>query len=130
MYEVIISFEHVGKYESFKEAAIKFFEGIKAVLDKGASWQWLETMNFLVRTSPGESEGVMLFYDARDFACNIGLLKNGEIQPDVAEPAPEVVSQAYKKCFEEMELAQRQELVVMLEQLHKKIVDLSNCIVG
>lgn len=127
-YEVIISLEIIGQYESFKVAISKFLEEIKAVIKKGVSWQWLETMNFIVRIDPNGPPIPMPFYEVRDFAIVTGLLKNGkgEVQPDALEPAPEIILQAYNDCVKQMGLGQLQELSEAIGRLHKKDVDLIN----
>lgn len=128
MYEVIISLEPIGQYESFKTAYFKFIEEIKTILKQGSSWQWLETMNFLVRIDPSGSTIPMPFYEARDFAFDVGLMKKdtAEIQPDAIEPTAEIVLQAYHDYEEQMGFAQLQELGEMIGKLHKQTMDLKN----
>lgn len=116
MFEVLVNLKPVGEYTSFNEAFIKFFEEIDAALKEGTSVQWLETANFLVRKDPS-GIGVMTFYDARDFAYDIGLMADCKIQKDVAEPAPTVVSQAFTDCAVKRGIAEVLELTAMLEQV-------------
>lgn len=119
MYEAIVNLKPVGSFKSFNEAFIKFFEEIVKVIEGGTSYQWLETANFLVSTQPGEPTGVMTFYDARDCAHDIGLMVDGKIQQGVAEPAPGVISQAFKDCADKRELHEINELNAMVEEMLK-----------
>lgn len=119
MFEIIVGLQRVGSYKSFNEALIKFFEEIGLVIQKGTSYQWLETSNFVAITHSSEPTDVMNFYDARDFACEIGLLVKGKIQRGVPEPKLGVVLQAFKECAEKKELAELNLLVKMVEDLLK-----------
>jgi hypothetical protein len=121
-YEAIVGMESIGKYKSFNEAFIKFFEGINLTLEKGTSYQLLETTNFLVCTNSLIVIGVMPFYEARDFAYGIGLLVDGKIQQKVNEPTPDVVLKTYKKLTEKMVAAEFHGLLATLQQILKVTV--------
>lgn len=87
MFQVLVSLNELGTFESFNEAFKLFWKKIREVVrEKGASYQWLETSNFIV-LKKGDIEHPVGFYDAKDFAYEIGLLAgNGEIQENANEP--------------------------------------------
>jgi hypothetical protein len=120
-FEAIVGMKLVGKYKSFNKALIKFLEEISIVLKAGTSVQWLETANFLVSTGSSDPIGVMTFYEARDFAYDIGLMVDGEIQQGVAEPAAEVVSKAFKDCATQREIGEVEQFLSLVEEVLKLV---------
>jgi hypothetical protein len=117
MYEVIVSMKSVGTYLSFKQAFTVFYESIKKVLEKGTSYQWLETTNFLVNKNDPEIIQLMNFYEGRDSAYRLGLLVDGKIQADIAEPAPELVSREFEICTGKRNVTQTESLIFELGQI-------------
>ena len=105
----------VGSYATFVEAASKFFNEIDVFIREGTSFQWLETTNFLVRTEQNESIGLMTFYEARDFSCDIRLLVEGKLKLHVTEPTPEVVTLAFNECARNRALAETQHLIAVIK---------------
>ncbi len=102
MFEAIVGLKNLGKFSSFNEAFTTFGEKIKEAIGNGTTVQWLESTNFLVQNDTSGAEvGFMTFYEARDFACKIGLLDGGRLQENVAEPPPEVVMEAFQRCAAE-----------------------------
>ena len=79
MFKVMYNFKTVGKYKTFSESFTKLYNQLVEDLKKGASYQFLETAIWI--ESPFSKDPIM-FYEARDIACNIGLLKDGELNPD------------------------------------------------
>ncbi len=99
-YEIMINIEKRGcPRKSFKEAWLAFMEETRKELQKGTSWQVLETTYFLIFKF-NENELVFSFYEARDFAYTIGLMKNGEIHSDyddtIMEPTVRRILGAFK----------------------------------
>lgn len=63
------------KTASFKEAWKAMYEYVKKGLDSNSMpWQLLETGIWIVQPSGAP----IMFYDARDMACNAGWLVNGK----------------------------------------------------
>lgn len=99
-FRVIIKLKKVAEFETCLEALRDFFPRIHQMLKVGVSLQILETMNFIeydIMFSDGQSvRSPMNFYDARDFAHEIGLMKGkGKMQRDVTEIPDEVVRRKF-----------------------------------
>ena len=87
MFKVMIAMQDVATAPNFPEAFALMYREIKKLLDNGTSYQVLETTNFISWLDPGSEEEIVLpFYDARDLAYTLGLIKNeGELQPVTVE---------------------------------------------
>lgn len=111
MFNVTVALEARGTYPTFAEAFIKFFKDIKAMLDKGTSYQVLETACWIemeTTENDGPMRMIMNFYDARDLAYDLGLLVgNGQL----VEPAPEIAPDRVSAAFRRNTLAQASALV-------------------
>lgn len=83
MFELTYGLEKVGIYESFSKSFIELYKRLNVDLEKGMAWQTLETTIWIVKK--GTNHPIM-FYEARDKACNIGLLVDGKINPDFKNP--------------------------------------------
>lgn len=79
MFELTYNLEVVGKYKNFSDAFIELYKKLKEDLKQGISYMLLE--NAIWIKSPFSDHPIM-FYEARDIACNIGLLKDGVLNPD------------------------------------------------
>jgi len=80
MYQVTYALSRIGNYKTFEEAFIALYKKLKEDMEgPGMSWQLLETAVWI--EEPGMM-GPTMFYEARDRACTMGLLKDGELNPD------------------------------------------------
>jgi len=100
MFRIIVGLEDVGEFPKFTEAFKLFFAKIKEQVTGGTSWQVLETSNFIVYVTPTDKRP-MSFYQARDFAYEIGqLVGRGELR-EVEEPSESTLEAAFAKVVEE-----------------------------
>ncbi len=79
MYKLTIELKEVGEYKTFSEAFRELYERVKKMLKDGMALFTLEQTIFIET----EIDGIKCplgFYDARDLACEIGLLENGKLQ--------------------------------------------------
>ena len=76
--------ETVGEYDTFPEAFTELHNRLKKDLEKGTSWQMVETTIWI--EPPGWNEGPLSFYQSRDIACWMGLLVDGKINPNFKDP--------------------------------------------
>jgi len=79
MHKLIYSLDHVGEYDTFEEAFVELFKRLTKDIKKGTSWQMVETSIWI--ESP-DRELPMLFYEARDRACDLGILIDGKLNPE------------------------------------------------
>ena len=83
MYKVVYGMQKYGNYETFEEAFAKLYRILKKDIEAGnMSWQVLETAVWIEtpkRPIP------MYFYEARDHACDIGLLIDGKLNKEMLE---------------------------------------------
>jgi hypothetical protein len=63
--------------EDFKGAFRAMFYYVKNALERGMSWQELETAIWI--ETPTNGAAPICFYDARDIACEAGWLVDGEL---------------------------------------------------
>lgn len=86
MYKLTYALKKVGDYDTFEEAFIKLFELLTADLKPegpGMSYQLLETAIWIEEPDVMAWSGKpTMFYEARDKACKMGLLKDGDLNPD------------------------------------------------
>lgn len=83
MYELTYGLQTIGKYKTFEDAFIALYNRLNKDMEgPGMSWQLLETAVWIME--PGEDLPTM-FYDARDRACRMGLIKDGKLNPDYKE---------------------------------------------
>jgi len=76
MYKVTIALKDVGTRSNFADAFRLFWEEVMKMLKEGSSWQVLETACWI------DNNGKVLhFYEARDLAYDLGVLRDGELQP-------------------------------------------------
>lgn len=86
MYKLTYVLEKAGEYKTFEEAFTELYRRLNIDLENdNMSYQVLETMIWI---EVPNSMSPMLFYDARDHACRIGLLKDGKINPDYNKKNP------------------------------------------
>ena len=79
MFELTYGLEMVGSYKSFSKTFMELYKRLNSDLKEGMSWQFLETTIWIKKvgtTSP------IMFHEARDRACRIGLLIDGKINPN------------------------------------------------
>lgn len=96
MFKVKVGCENRGDFEKFVDAFSLFFTEVVEQVDSGTTVGWLEATNFIVYTAPGK-EIPMNFYQARDFAYDIGLLAGkGELQ-NINEPPEAVIESRFDK---------------------------------
>jgi|GEM_PF-6830094 len=90
-FKVTVFLKDVAVYEKLTEAMVDFFTKIKEAIADGTSWQALETTNFIVMIDEDGAEYPAEFYDVRDFACENGVLKDGQIVKDAPEPPADAI---------------------------------------
>jgi len=78
MYEAVFALESLGSFSLFEEAFKALYHKIKS--EPNLSLQVLETATWIREES---SKVPIMFYDARDMACNLGLLKDGKLVEEV-----------------------------------------------
>jgi hypothetical protein len=99
-FEVLVSLKKVGEFDTFVQAFRVFFAKIKETLAQGTSLQVFETANFITLIRGNGQKFPMDFYQARDFAYEIGLLAgDGELQENVKEPPLDVILSAFLEAF-------------------------------
>jgi len=87
MFRVLVGLRDIGASEKFTDAFRMFWEAVKRMVNGGTSMQMLETSNFLVYEKADGGKIPMTFYEARDFAYDLGLLAgHGELQ-NIEEPS-------------------------------------------
>jgi hypothetical protein len=91
MFGLTIEGKEVGKFDTFVEAFSTMFHKVKEIIERGTSWQSLETACWI--DCNGKDE--LMFYDAKDLAYNIGLLKDGELQDGVKELPPKLMEEIF-----------------------------------
>lgn len=87
IYVVTIGLADVGVFNNFPDAFKKFWTDALKQLEKGTTWQVLETMNWITRIS--NTQLPILIYDARDLAFDIGL-----ITPSGQPKTPPIINEA------------------------------------
>ena len=82
MFKAVYSLKEIGSFETFKEAFKALYDIVQAELGKVTlSWQILEAATWIENTSQMINLPV-LFFDARDIACDKGWLVNGKWQEE------------------------------------------------
>ncbi len=105
-FKVIVLMKEIGKYDTFEEAFAKFFTLIKeklATTEMPALQLWeMKTTSFIEHEVETRFLGdkstircVLNFYAARDFAYDVGLLKDGELQKLEEPVSLELVNLAF-----------------------------------
>ena len=104
MYKLVVEMKDVGTFETFSEAFREFFKKIKEITSSGmgTSWQVLETMCWIERHYDETYNIVryLYFYEARDLAYRIGLMKEMKIQENVGVDE-RVANSLIDRAFEE-----------------------------
>lgn len=99
MCTVMIGLKELENFSTFSEAFKLFLSKVKEqVKQQGATWQVLETTNFIFLTTADGKKFAMDFYRVRDFAYENGLMNNGEFQEREELPV-EVVRRAFEKSM-------------------------------
>ncbi|MBI2676858.1 MAG: hypothetical protein HYX21_02860 [Candidatus Yanofskybacteria bacterium] len=105
MFEVVVAMETVGKFPNFQEAFRVFFDKVKKLVGQGASLNvlgttcWIEYSNIL-----------MYFYDARDLAYKVGVLKG---RGELVDPLPKIDHQVIDVAFAERALVAFEEFMMV-----------------
>lgn len=93
MFELVYNISKVGKFDTFVEAFIKLYELLSKDLEEtGTAWQLVETSIWIQEGS----KDPMMFYDARDYACEIGLLINGKLNEKMVEESKRINGLSYQ----------------------------------
>lgn len=82
-FDVEIGLEKHFYHDTFVEAYKCFYSEIMAVMKQGTSHQWLETSNYIkhtVKTLHGPVDCVLNFFQAKDLAYIVDVLKDGKLQ--------------------------------------------------
>jgi hypothetical protein len=81
MFKLVYSMEPCGEFPTFEEAFIELYKRLSKDLEEGTSCLLVEQTIWIEE----DNEGPMMFYEARDYACNIGLLVNGKLNEEMAK---------------------------------------------
>jgi hypothetical protein len=82
-------------FDTFVDAFKELYRRLKEDLAKGnMTYQVMETFIW-IEFRFADREYPMMFYPARDFACNIGLLNDGELVEDCKEPDDTLLIMAF-----------------------------------
>lgn len=81
MFELVYNMQRVGKYKNFVSAFTELYKRLSSDLEKGTSWQLVETAIWIQE----DGKTPMMFYEARDKACIIGLLIDGKLNEKMVE---------------------------------------------
>ena len=105
MYKLVVEIEDVGTFETFPEVFREFFKKVKEITSNGTSWQVLETMCWIERHYDENYNIVkyLYFYEARDVAYQIGLMKEMKIQENIGvdeKIANSLIDRAFKESPE------------------------------
>jgi hypothetical protein len=76
VWKVIVALEEVGVGRTFKEACKIMYDAVKKMVQEGTSLQVLETAVWIENT--GNNPSPVMFYDAKDIACEQGWIQNRE----------------------------------------------------
>lgn len=91
MFKVMIEGKEVGSFRSFVEAFRAMFDRVEEMITRGTSWQMLETTCWIEK----DGRYALGFYDARDLAYSMGLLKAGKLQDGAVDLPPEIMETAF-----------------------------------
>ena len=83
-----------GPFSTFKEALANFMLRMRKLVNDGTSMQAIETLCY-VELKCGEHQVPLFFYDVRDFAHQVGLMKDGQLVPDAPEPDASVIGKIF-----------------------------------
>jgi hypothetical protein len=83
MYKLTYCLNDVTQHETFAEAFLELYNRLNEDMENGMSWQALETTIWIEKEG---LLGILPFYEARDLACDIGILKDGKWNPDFKDP--------------------------------------------
>lgn len=79
MFKLTFNLQELEKnYNTFEEAFADLYYMVKESIKEGTSWQVLETMHWIEDTNLPRKP--IMFYDARDRACDMGILVNGKLR--------------------------------------------------
>ena len=127
MYNVKVDSKELNGFITFTEAFKSFFQEVKTLVSGGAALQILETWCWIEIEygSPEKGKAMMNFYQARDFAYAIGLLREeGELQENTIEPLPELVEMAFSLAFAENQAVDYEDVLEMISSKRlKEILD-------
>lgn len=87
MYKLTMELKDVGEYQTFPEAFKELYKRLTKMLEEGMAEQMLSAI--WIERKIGAVECPLMFYDARDLADEIGLLKDGKLQEISLDPHKE-----------------------------------------
>ena len=74
-WKAIYNLEEIGCFNTFKEAFTAIYYAVKK--ESVVTWQLLETALWIIADLPEANP--IYFYEARDLACEMGILKDGQL---------------------------------------------------
>jgi len=116
------------EHPTFEAAFVAFFNEVKAMIKRGMSLQVLETACWIEGIFESEVNGKitkapLYFYDARDFAHEVGLLvESSDGQAVIADPLPSVPLEKVIDVYTEAGL---QELVAIVNMEFERALAMS-----
>ncbi|MBI2058061.1 MAG: hypothetical protein HYT63_03745 [Candidatus Yanofskybacteria bacterium] len=105
MFKVVVAMEDVGTFKNFGEAFKVFFDKVKELVGQGASLNVLETTCWIEY-----SKIQMYFYDARDLAYKVGILKG---KGELVDPLPKIDHLVIDVAFAERALVAFEEFMMV-----------------
>jgi hypothetical protein len=83
MFELTYHLERVGMYETFPEAFTELYKRLSKDLKTGTTFQAIEITIWI---KPDSWPQPIMFYEARDIACWMGLLVDGQLNQKFKDP--------------------------------------------
>lgn len=74
-WKAVYNLEEIGCFDTFEKAFTAIYHTIKK--EEVLTWQLLETTIWLISDKP--TAAPIFFYEARDMACQMGILKDGKL---------------------------------------------------
>lgn len=92
--------DEIGTFTTFTEAFTTFFNAVRALVNKGTSYQMLDTSCWIERGRPSGVQsmlgcGALDWYGSRDLAYSLGIMKDGKL----IDPCPEVDDARAQRVF-------------------------------
>ncbi len=116
------------EHPTFEAAFAVFFERVKALVGEGASWQVIETACWIEGIFESEitgkvSRAPLYFYDAKDFAYNVGILiESSDRHAILANPLPSIPLEKVIDVYTEASL---QELSAVVDMEFERALSMS-----
>ncbi len=131
-FEVTVAMEELGVYDGVVQALKVLLDKVGELADKGQmSNMTLNETIFLALNPNGPDRRVMNFYQAREFAYEIGVLSHTpgtgtQFHYNVAEPDSRIIQQAFDKAMSENLRGMAKQITSSISQTLKQ----ANMVIG